>query len=275
MDIWIIRDGEKTGPLHDFEIRRKIEDGELPGSTPAWHEGLGTWKPLQEIDIFTREFERAAAPPIEQTSAPQEKRHTPPPLPVPTCYGRRFWARWLDLTLYVGVWWFGMWAARQDIEAALLNQWIMLFRFLPWFIVEILLIHYFATTPGKWLLGMKVLNKDGSKLNLTASTVRALRVLFIGIGFGWDILALFCQTLSYFTAKRLGAPLWDHVGDHKVITKPLSPISLVVFVFLFFGALQLQSIVVIPYVVKIFGRAYPELKKDLDRSTPWHLPKRS
>ena len=34
MDIWIIQDGEKTGPLHDCEIRRKIETGELPASTP-------------------------------------------------------------------------------------------------------------------------------------------------------------------------------------------------------------------------------------------------
>ena len=57
MEIWYIRDGEKLGPFHDFEIRRKITAGELPPTTPAWHEGLGAWKPLEEIDIFKREFE--------------------------------------------------------------------------------------------------------------------------------------------------------------------------------------------------------------------------
>ena len=62
MDIWIIQNGEKIGPLHDFEIRRKIETGELPRETPAWHEGLAGWKSLAEIEVFSREFELAAKP---------------------------------------------------------------------------------------------------------------------------------------------------------------------------------------------------------------------
>ena len=57
MDIWIILDGEKIGPIHDFEIRRKIEAGELSATTPAWHEGLAAWKPLVEIELFTRAAE--------------------------------------------------------------------------------------------------------------------------------------------------------------------------------------------------------------------------
>lgn len=274
MDIWIILDGEKKGPLHDFEIRRKIEEGELSGSTPAWHEGLGEWKPLEEIDIFTREFERAAAPATEPVVF-QEERRTPPPLPVPVHYGRRFWARWLDITLYCSVWWFGMWLSRQNIESALLNPWIMLFRLIPWFIIEILLIHYFATTPGKWLFGLSVRNKDGSKLSLGDSMLRGLRVLFTGIGFGWDLLCVFCQALSFFTAKRLGAPLWDHAGGHQVTAKPLNPISLIAVVFLFAGACYLSFLIIAPQVLKISGNVTPpEFKAMFDEGLPWHLPKR-
>jgi len=275
MDIWIILDGEKKGPLHDFEIRRKIETGELPGDTHAWHEGMHEWKPLREIGIFAREFEPAAAPRVQPPPVVSpEARITPPPLPVKTHYIRRFWARWLDLSLYVGVWWFGMWAARQDIEAVLLNGWILFFRLVPWFIIEIFLIHHLATTPGKWLLGLRVLNKDGSKLSLSQSVVRAMGVLFIGIGFGWFILAIFCQTLSYFTAKRLGTPLWDHVGGHQVTAKPLNPFSILAFVFLFFGSIQLQSIA-LPYMVKILEKTYPELKGKFKDGMPPHLPERS
>ena len=35
MDIWIIQDGEKIGPIHDYEIRSRIGKGELPPTTPA------------------------------------------------------------------------------------------------------------------------------------------------------------------------------------------------------------------------------------------------
>ncbi|MES2439441.1 MAG: RDD family protein [Verrucomicrobiota bacterium] len=275
MDIWIIRDGEKVGPIHDYEIRRKIETGELPASTPAWHEGQPAWKPLAEIDIFTREFEIAAAPPEAAPSFPSPERATPPPLPVETFYGRRFWARWFDLTLYAGIWWLGMWAARQDIGAAWINPWIMLFHFIPWFVVETLLIHYLGTTPGKWLLSLQVRNKDGSPLDLPSSTRRSMRVLFTGIGFGWGLLAVFCQALSFFTARRLGTTLWDHAGGHQVFAAALSPFRVVTLVFLFFGALQMQMVVISPYVFELMGETFPALKKEYEKNPPWHLPKRS
>ena len=272
MDVWIIRDGEKAGPIHDFEIRRKIETGELPATTPAWHEGLDAWKPLIEIDLFTREFELAAIPTPPENPPGQI---LPPPLPRKTVYGRRFWARWFDLYLYSGFWWLAMWAVGQDIEAALLNPWVMFFQCVPWFALEALLIHKFGTTPGKWLLGLQVTNNDGTPLDLAAAIRRSLRVMFSGVGFGWGLLAVFCQALSLFTAKRLGAPLWDHSGGHQVIASPLSPVRLVALVVLFAGALQLQMIVVSPYLFEMAGKSFPSLKEQYEKNPPWHLPERS
>ena len=272
MDVWIIRDGEKAGPIHDFEIRRIIETGELPATTPAWHEGLDAWKPLIEIDLFTREFERVATPPPFENSP---LNNLPPPLPQKAAYGRRFWARWFDLYLFTGFWWLAMWAVRQDIEAALLNPWVMFFQCVPWFALEALLIQQFGTTPGKWLLGLQVTNNDGSRLDLAAAIRRSLRVMFSGVGFGWGLLAVFCQALSLFTAKRLGAPLWDHRGGHQVTARPLRPFRLVAFVFLFAGALQLQMIVVSPYLFEMAGKSFPTLKRQYEENPPWHLPERS
>jgi uncharacterized RDD family membrane protein YckC len=275
MDIWIIRDGEKVGPLHDYEIRRKIEDGELPATTPAWHEGLGEWRPLDKIEIFSREFELVAEKPSPY-APPSTESATPPPLPVKTYYIRRFWARWFDLTLYAGLWWLGMWFARQDIAAALTNGWIIFLHFVPWFAIETLLLHYTGTTPGKWLLGLKVANLDGTRLNLSAATRRSLQVLCIGIGFGYNVLAVFCQMLSLVTAKRLGTPLWDYLGGHQVTAGPLRPLRIVTLVVLFYCALQLQAVVVSPYMFDMAGESMPEwMKKELEKNPPWHLPKRS
>lgn len=278
MDIWIIRDGEKFGPIHDFEVRRKIETGELTAGTHAWHEGLGSWRPLIEIELFTREFEIAATPPVQENS-PRTYGNTPPPLPVQTHYVRRFWARWFDLMLYSGFWWLAMWGFRQNIVAVLLNPWIMFLQYVPWFALEALLLHYVGTTPGKWLLGLHVVNKDGSRLTLSQSIRRALRVIFTGIGFGWGPLALFCQVLSLFTAKRLGNTFWDHVGGHRVDASPLNPFRTIALVFLFFGALKLQMLVLPPVadpeLLDRIEQWLPGFKEEYKKNPQWHLPDRS
>ena len=279
MEVWIIKDGEKVGPIHDFEIRRKITDGELPETTPAWHEGIGEWKPLIEIDLFRREFENVspsaeiALPEIETT--PQETGKSPPPLPTQPVLIRRFWARWLDLTLYSAIWWLGMWAVGQDIGAALVNPWIMFFHYMPWFALEAVLIQHFATTPGKWLLGMRVVNLDGSHLDLSASTRRCMRVLFTGIGFGFSYLAVFCQILSLVVSKRIGTTVWDHAGGHQVIANPVQPIRVVVVVLGFLAAMTLQFMVVLPYMIKDAGDQNPKLKEYFEKHPPWSLPRRN
>lgn len=276
MDIWIIQDGEKTGPIHDFEVRRKIENGELPASTPAWHEGLDAWRPLVEIDLFSREFDKPASAPDSPYAPPAQApdQPVPPPLPDQPHLVRRFWARWLDLYLYAGVWWIAMWLAGRDIGMILQHQWIILLHYVPWFVLETFLLHRFGTTPGKWLLGLKVVNHDGSLLSLAASTRRCARVLFIGLGFGWGILALICQAMSWITTKRLGRPLWDHAGGHRLEATPLSPFRLVAYVFILISALQLQMIVVAPFVMETAGKAFPSLKEQFEKNPPWHLPKR-
>lgn len=282
MEVWIIRDGEKIGPMHDFEVRRKIEVRELPAETLAWHEGLSAWKPLGEIDLFAREFEgnsdaKVADPKstdFHHLASDAPTTEAQPAFPV-SRYIRRFWARWFDLYVYSGCWWFGMWAAGQDIEAALFNPWITFFHFVPWFVLEALLLHHWGTTPGKWLLGLAVTNQNGSQLDLAAAIRRSLRVLFTGIGFGWGLLALICQIISLFTARWLGTPLWDHTGGHRVVAKSLHPLKVILLISVFFAALQLQMIVTSPYLVKMMGDALPAaLKVEFEKNPPWHLPER-
>lgn len=275
MDIWIIQDGVKHGPIHDFEVRRRIESGELTADTPSWHEGLDGWRSLVEIPLFTREFERLEG--LKETAPPPEPaRVSPatPPAPDRAHLVRRFWARWFDLYLFAGVWWFGMWATGRDIGGILNNPWIILFQYIPWFVLEAVLIHRFGFTPGKWLLGIRVANDNGTLLSLAESTRRSARVLFLGIGFGWGILALICQIMAYFTTRRIGRPLWDHAGGHHLETTPLNPLRLVVYVFGLFAALQLQLIVVAPHVMENMKKTFPTMREHFEKNPPWHLPER-
>jgi len=278
MDIWIIQNGEKSGPIHDFEVRKKIEAGELSADTPAWHEGLNAWRPLGEIDLFAREFDLPGHHPEDFQSSFEDDTEpepdAPPPLPGETHMIRRFWARWFDLYLFAGFWWLGMWAAGRDIGETLNNPWIILFQYIPWFVLETILLHRLGSTPGKWLLGIRVFNDDGSLLNLKQATLRSSRVLFLGIGFGWGILALICQIMAYFTTRKLGRPLWDHSGGHRLETTPLNPLRIVAYVIGLFAALQLQMIVVAPYVMENMKKTFPAFGEHFEKNPPWHLPQK-
>lgn len=275
MDVWIIQNGEKTGPFHDFEIRRRIGAGELAADTPAWHEGLPQWIPLGETALFAREFEappHEPEPAVEPAAAGEEMV---PPAPGQPHLVRRFWARWFDLYLFSGVWWFAIWAAGRDIGATLNHPWIMLLQYVPWFVLETLLIHYFGRTPGKWLLGLRVCNDDGSPLGLAEATRRSVRVLFIGLGFGWFPLTLICQLMAWFTTRRIGRPLWDHAGGHRVTAGPLHPLRIAAYVIILFIALQLQALVVVPYLMEEAAKTSPPLKEFFQKHPPLQLPKNS
>lgn len=278
MEVWLIRNGEKSGPFHDYEIRQKISTGDIAPEVPSWHEGLAGWLPISQVELFKKEFDsKPALPKIPEPTleiSEPTTRFSPPPLPQTPKIGRRFWARWLDINLYCAVWWLAMWAAGRDIEACLSNAWIMIPQLVPWFILEAFLIHRYGTTLGKSLLGLSVENQDGSKLSLPLSTRRSLRVLVAGIGFGFSFVAIICQVLSLITTIRIGKPLWDHLGNHRVASKPIGPARIISVVVLFMIAVQLQMAVLAPFYTKIAVEAFPELKPQLEANPPWHLPQR-
>jgi len=280
MDIWIIRNGQKTGPIPDYEIRHRIESGEITAETRVWHDGLADWTAISQIPLYQADFQKKSLPlevPGPPPVAPGKDIPAPPPLPGQpgqASYIRRFWARWLDLHLYASVWWLGMWAAGRDIESIFGNPWLIYSLYVPWFVLEALLIHRFATTPGKWLLGIHVLNDDGSQLSLKAATWRSIRVLTIGIGLGWFLLALFCQALSLITARRLGRPIWDHFGGHRSVAKPLQAWGIIATIVGFIIALQLQMAVIAPFAVEQASTTFPQFKERFEKNPPWQLPRR-
>ena len=279
MEIWIVKDGERSGPYQDFEVRRRISAGEWNENTPAWHEGMKEWGGLGGIEYFKREFQNEPEPakpsPLDDSVA--EKNSGPRVVPAidnKLHLGRRFWARWFDLYLYEGIWWIGMWASGRDIGALLDQTWIMILHFLPWFALEVVLLHRFGMTPGKWLMSLKVLNRDGLRMSLAESMRRSWRVYFIGIGMGWGLLALICQLMALVGVKRLGMPIWDHAGGHHVVAERMRGARVGAFVCLWFVALQMQMLMVSPYVIERVGKMFPALKETYEKNPPRHLPKR-
>ena len=277
MEIWLIRNGEKSGPYPDYEIRSRIEHGELEADARVWHEGLAEWTEISKLELFRKEFGEIS-PPAKPPALPREyleragKRVETEGNQPRAFIARRFWARWLDLQMYAAAWWLGMYFAGQNIGLVLSNPWLLLPMYVPWFAIESWLLCRFRTTPGKWLMGLEVMNDDGSALTLKASLWRSVRVLVSGIGFGWDFLAILCQGMSWFTTRRIGKPVWDFLGTHKVVAAPLNPFKVFALVFLFFGVVQLQMAVKGPYFEKAMVEAFPGTKEYVEKGERWYLP---
>ncbi|MGA0846057.1 MAG: RDD family protein [Luteolibacter sp.] len=290
MDIWIVDGGKKSGPMPEFEVRSRIGSGMVNSKTLAWLDGMQEWRPLGEIPIFKREFDTLNA--AKKVDAPEHEfdEHPIAGKSDNSSRGeilkdttsdrgsayiiRRFWARWLDLYLYSGFWWLGMWAAGQDIAAILENFTWLLLQYVPWFAIEAWMIQQFGTTPGKWLLGIRVCNDDGSGLTMKASIWRSIRVMLLGIGLGWGLLPLLCQIMALITTRRLGRPLWDVAGGHRLECRPMNSLRILACACGFFIALQMQLIVMAPHVMRQMKRDFPALYEMMRENPPWHLPEK-
>lgn len=273
MDIWRIIGGKRSGPYRDYEIRGMIESGEIEEDERVWHEGLEEWVRVDQVGIFKDLFEKKTIP------------VTPPPLPEKARAGvvllkpasfltRRFFARWMDLFVYAALWWLVLYFSGRDIGAAWVNPWLKLIMYIPWFAVEAWMLHRFGSTPGKWLMGLSVRNADGSLLTLKQSIWRSLRVLVTGIGFGWMWLSPLCQVMSWFTTRRIGKPVWDYLGSHKVVGKELNPFKLMVVIFGMFAALMLQFSITGRYQEKIALEQNPDMAENYKVLHRFYLPKR-
>ena len=49
MDIYLMRNGTRQGPLRLFQIKEMLDRGEASALDLGWHPGLGHWQPLKEI----------------------------------------------------------------------------------------------------------------------------------------------------------------------------------------------------------------------------------
>lgn len=105
---------------------------------------------------------------------------------------QRFFARYLDVTLYHAFWvtllpLLGYNLFRNRNGGAMLVQVLSL---LTMFFLEPPLLHIFAATPGKWLFGLRVTDGDGGKLTYEAALNRTAFVFWYGIRLDLPVLRL-------------------------------------------------------------------------------------
>lgn len=154
----------------------------------------------------------AAGPDRTEPAAPlQEDR-----LPKVQSPWRRFFARSFDLALY-GACWNGILALGLNVNVtnqtsgwSLLN---MLMSMLLMLLLEPVLLSLLGTTPGKWIVGLRVSDQEDRRLSYRAALVRTWRVLWKGMGFQVAIYDL-VRLWKCYRACQDGETLdWEYESD--------------------------------------------------------------
>lgn len=128
------------------------------------------------------------------------------------CPLRRFFARSFDLGLiHIAVLAVLSLLARSKVTAfSTFAQWFWMFAaMLCWLLLEPLLLAKLGTTPGKWLLGIRLEHIDGRRLTYSEAFSRSERVFSRGQGLCIPIVNLFCLGKSLRTYMKQGKMSWD------------------------------------------------------------------
>ncbi|MFO8005561.1 RDD family protein [Thioalkalivibrio sp.] len=129
----------------------------------------------------------------------------------------RFWARSFDLLLVaipVAVaWWF--WFPPAEItwfEVMLFGMAVLFFDLL----IEPVLISRLATTPGKWVFSIRVINPDGSLLSFEQALRRSDMVWAKGLGAGTPLVGQFLMAAQHYELSANAKTFWDEEGGFEV-----------------------------------------------------------
>ena len=142
------------------------------------------------------------------------------------CPWRRYFARKFDFALYGLLWSLAaQWGLRLNIGGlyAMLNVLSIMVGVVLMVVIEPFLLHFWGTTPGKWLFGMEIRTLNGEKLAIRTGFYRTWQVFTGGMGWVIPIWSWYRLYKSY-QASTAGEPPWDidngcHIVVHERKTK--------------------------------------------------------
>jgi hypothetical protein len=78
-----------------------------------------------------------------------------------------------------------------------------------WIFVEALLLSTFGTTPGKWLLKIRLISLSGSPISYSSALSRSIGVWWGGLGIGVPIVSLVTLIVAHGRLTRNATTSWD------------------------------------------------------------------
>lgn len=228
---WYAESSSSQEPIDESDLLALLRAGSLSLGTPVWRPGLPSWLPAREVSALV-----GSLPPTPPVSA-YETAATPPPPPLPAVgvpmssssdqdahkpWHRWFARVWLDY-IFAGLL-LGIILGIVAPDSSILSNdyalaWIAALLWIP---LEAALLTAFGTTPGKYLVGLRVLTTGGSRLTYPQAIGRSFSVWAIGCALLIPLVLLFTFGSQYNRLKRGQQASWDERGGYAVIHSPLS-----------------------------------------------------
>lgn len=153
---------------------------------------------------------------------PREKDRIPPA----GCPWRRFFARNVDAGLYGLLWsMLSQWVFRINpdnfIQFMAGLAWTVACGYVGWlltFVFEPVLLHYWGTTPGKWIFGLSVRDEDGEKLSIRTAYARLWGVFGYGNCYALPFFDWYCNYKCYRACKEEELP-WDLENGCSIVVR--------------------------------------------------------
>ena len=139
---------------------------------------------------------------------------------------RRYFARMTDFAVYSLIlesFYFLLMHQRppQNIGRAYLLLWLFRFMlFVLTMVLEPLSLHFFGTTFGKLLFGIRVLDENGRKLSMEEAFHRTFRVFCFGFAFFIPVYEIVRLILSFRACRRNDTLRWDENLSECLYTEP-------------------------------------------------------
>lgn len=244
MDVYVMKDGRRQGPYQLFRLTEMLEEGALSPQDVVWHEGMKGWQPLEDTESLRGVLRDKAAPapaPVEKQTANVGPRPGPAAGLASFPYEaglavlrqrralawRRFFARQIDMTiaaagvvaLAAALGWTDMWAFLNPYPPG-----IIIAPALVWILVETVMLSTCGWTPGRLILGLRVVMDGGVPPSPGAALKRSALVWAGGLGFGLPVgfllpVAQWLYTFWHF--QQRGETLWDRAAGTRVAFRPL------------------------------------------------------
>lgn len=156
-------------------------------------------------------------------------------------YGARLIDTWtfLGLPLYLSLPRFAPGVAEDPLGRDLAYS----FALLVYTLVEAVLLATWGTTPGKWVLNMRVTDEHGRPLPFGRAWRRAFTVYWRGMGAGLRLFMLIGQFVGYKALEKTGTTAWDQQTQAMVVHGPVGKVRTIAALVILFG----------PYVYMIAG----------------------
>lgn len=125
---------------------------------------------------------------------------------------RRFFARSFDLFIYGAIWSLFLTYVMNvnvAVRSSAANFFDTFVAFGLMLLIEPLMLAFLGTTPGKWILGLRVEDLDGRYLSVTEAFSRTWTIIWRGFGLNIPIYGIYRHWKSYQACKEGEALDWE------------------------------------------------------------------